>query len=387
MTGLGKLRRNSLVVLLVLLVGLSLLNTFQLTSITGKLAGKMAEAKELARPAKIEITQLVSGPCGASGCYDIGLSLDSLKQQNVEVTKEQTIGFESAEGKAAAEASGVQRLPALIVSVEPKKAEQMKGYWKRVNAIEAGNGKAVIQAPVPPYYDVGQGKVAGLVKLIALTDDACTQCIKLDGVITALEGAGIKIVDKQAQAYDSAEGKAAIAKFGVTRVPAIVVSNDITVYEGMAQQLQALNSVEKDGYYVVHSLTPPYRDVASNQVKGLVQVVYLTDNSCKECFDVKINKQILQRFGLAIESEKTLDIASKEGKELLNRFNITKVPAFLASGEAKEYAAFNSVWKQVGTIEGEGWYVFRKPELFGAYKDLEKGVVVAPQPQNQGQAD
>jgi len=37
------------------------------------------------------------------------------------------------------------------------------------------------------------------------------------------------------------------------------------------------------------------------------------------------------------------------------------------------------VWKQVGTVEGSGWYVFRKPEVFGAYKDLEKKLVVTPQ--------
>ncbi len=382
MTGLGKLRRNALTVLFVLLVGLSLLNTLQLMNITGTLTGKIAETKELARPAQLEVVRLVSAACGTD-CYDIGLSFDALKQQNVEITKEQTLDFESAEGKALAQANNVQRLPALVVTVEPKKAEQMKSYWKRVNAVEPGEGKAVILAPTPPYYDVDQGKVTGLVKLIALTDAACSQCIQLDGVITALEGAGIKLVDKQTHAYDSPEGKALIGKYGATRAPALVVSNDITVYEGMDAQLQAMGSVEKEGYYVVHSLFPPYRDLASNQVKGLVEVIYLTDESCKECFDVTVNKQILQRFGLAMESEKTLDVSSAEGKQLVNRYSLTKVPAFLMSGEAKEYASLNSVWKQVGTVEGSGWYVFRKPELFGTYQDLEKGEVVVPQPGGQ----
>lgn len=379
MTNAGKLKRNALTVLFVLLVGISLLNTLQLMNITGKLTEKVVEAKELARPAKIEVTLLVSGACSASDCYDIGLSLDALKQQNVEVTKEQTLALESAEGKALAEASGVQRLPALVVSVEPKKAEQLKNYWKRVNAVEPAEGKAVVQPPVPPYFDLAQGKVAGLVKLVSLTDDACTQCLKLDDVAAILEGAGIKIVDKQVQAYDSPEGKASIEGFGVTRIPALLLSKDAMVYEGMAEQLKALNSVEKNGYYAVHSTIPPYREVASNQVKGLVEVIYLTDESCKECFDVQVNKQVLQRFGLVFASEKTVDIASKEGKELVNRYNLTKVPAFLMSGEAKEYASLNSVWKQVGTVEGSGWYVFRKPEVFGAYKDLEKKLVVTPQ--------
>ncbi len=349
MTGLGKIRRNTLTVLLVLLVGLSLLNTLQLTNLAGKFTGKIAEARELARPAKLEVVRLLSAACRAD-CYDLGLSLDALKQQNVEVTKEQTLEFDSAEGKALAGANGIQRLPALIVTVEPKKAEQMKGYWKRVNALEPGEGKAVILAPAPPYYDIGQGKVLGWVKLIALTDAACTQCIQLDGVITTLEGAGIKMVDKQVQAYDSAEGKATIEKFGVARAPALLLSNDVLVYEGMGKQLQALNLAEKNGYYAVHSIVPPYRDLASSQVKGLVEAIYLADESCKECFDVRVNKQILQRFGLAFASEKTVDTASKEGKELVNRFNIAKVPTFLVSGEAKEYASFNSVWKPVGTV-------------------------------------
>ncbi|MDO8618388.1 MAG: hypothetical protein Q7R49_00420, partial [Candidatus Daviesbacteria bacterium] len=77
-------------------------------------------------------------------------------------------------------------------------------------------------------------------------------------------------------------------------------------------------------------------------------------------------------------SQRSVDISSVEGKSLLARYGITKVPTILISPEADQYANLKNVWKNVGTVETDGWYVFREmQQLRGAvYKDLTTNQIV-----------
>ena len=77
MRSLQVLKQNAITVLIVVLVGLSLANAFLLMNASGQLTQKMADAKDQARPAQLEVVRLVSAACGAD-CYDIGLSPEAL---------------------------------------------------------------------------------------------------------------------------------------------------------------------------------------------------------------------------------------------------------------------------------------------------------------------
>ena len=83
-----------------------------------------------------------------------------------------------------------------------------------------------------------------------------------------------------------------------------------------------------------------------------------------------MNKQILNGFGISINNEKTYDINSNEGKSLISKYNIKKVPIIILSPEAKNYDAFVNAWKQVGSAEDDGWYVMRKPEVIGEIREI-----------------
>ena len=63
-------------------------------------------------------------------------------------------------------------------------------------------------------------------------------------------------------------------------------------------------------------------------------------------------------------------------KYILKKYNITKVPVILISPDAGVYSGFVSAWPQVGDVSGDGWYIMRKPEALGTYKDLLTGQVV-----------
>jgi len=135
----------------------------------------------------------------------------------------------------------------------------------------------------------------------------------------------------------------------------------------------------KQGFYALHSTIPPYRDLSTNKITGLVNLILLKDSSCLDCYDVNINKQVLKRFGMAVVDEKEHDVNSAEGKQLVSKYNIDKAPIIILSPEAGDYDTFVSAWKQVGTKEKDSWFVMRKPEVIGSSKNLITGEIIKTQ--------
>ena len=120
-------------------------------------------------------------------------------------------------------------------------------------------------------------------------------------------------------------------------------------------------------------------DITEKKVKGLVTLTLLDDKSCIECYNVSLHKLVLDRFNMYIEDERMVDITDSEGKYLINKYSITQVPTIILSGEVSEYTALTNIWDQVGTVEEDGSYVFRKLEVMGTYKDLTADKVVVIQ--------
>ena len=77
-----------------------------------------------------------------------------------------------------------------------------------------------------------------------------------------------------------------------------------------------------------------------------------------------------------MNSEKTVDIASDEGKALIKKYSIKSVPTIILSKDADAYPALKQIWQQVGSVEEDGNYVFREVTQMGSYKDLTTGDVV-----------
>ena len=104
----------------------------------------------------------------------------------------------------------------------------------------------------------------------------------------------------------------------------------------------------------------PYYDIKTQQKKGFIDVVLLKDKSCSDCFDVTRYLSTLKRFGMAIATSSIYDISSPEGKSYVEKYNIKKVPTMLMSASADDYSGFKKLWKSVGTVESDGWFIFRK---------------------------
>ena len=228
----------------------------------------------------------------------------------------------------------------------------------------------VVSAPAESVVDTP-------VTLTVLSDSSCSDCFDMQSFVDSMKQAGVVVSKEDVVDYESEQGALLASAYEIKRVPALIISKDIENYSSIIQALNQMGTNEKDDSYVFQTLQPPYKDTETNKIRGLVDLVNLVDGSCDSCYNVSSHKDILQQgYGVVINSEVTYDISSAKGKQLLTKYNITSVPTILISPESEVYQNLNSIWGQVGTVEDDGWYVFRDETSminFGGYKNLETG--------------
>ncbi|MBI2128887.1 hypothetical protein HYU07_01475 [Candidatus Woesearchaeota archaeon] len=215
---------------------------------------------------------------------------------------------------------------------------------------------------------------------IYLKASSCDSCSDLTGLVPALKNLGIFFESEKTIDASSAEGKQLIEKYKILKLPALVFSKEASQYKEITGVWSDIGSVEKDGSYVLRLINPPYFDVAKSKAEGFVELTYLTDSSCKTCYNVTIHKLILsnpQNFGMAISAERYADISSETGKELIRKYNITFVPTVILSKDAGLYPSLAVVWPQVGSVEGDGSYIFRDLSVLKVvYKNIANNTII-----------
>lgn len=341
---------------------------------------KIAEAKEIARPANVTLTKIAVENC--ADCFNIDDAITTFKKQNVSVGEEKTFISTSAEAKSLIAELGIKRLPAYLVKGEITKSS-LEGFVKGNGEIK--NNTFIFTDITPLFIDPETNKEMGKVSITYITDPSCTVCINPKLTIDAYKKVGVKVTEEKEVPWSSAEGQRLIGQYKIEKLPTFILSSDVSYYPSIADRWQNIGTVESDGAYVARQLFLPYRDVVKGQIIGLVDTIYLTDSSCADCYKPQeVHKNILtQGFGVGIRSEQTVDINSSYGKSLAEKYKIVQIPTLLISPEVKEYTSIQQVWPQVGTTESDGWYVFRQVARLGTiiYKDLTSNQVIRPQQQ------
>ncbi len=360
-----------LCVVLGLIVIFSIYQAFSVNSI---MKDKAAKAAELAKPAKIELLIIKNSKC--TDCFDVSKIVSYIKTAKVEVASEKNAEFDSNEGRQAIAKYKLGIVPTVVVTGEIDKAG-IEGFEKKNNAL------VFTQVPAP-YVNATSGEIKGRISLTTINDPTCTKCDDINGLINQMKSSGIKIVEQKNISSSSDEGKLLISKYNLGFVPTIVLSKGAESYDIIKQAWKQLGTREADGSYVLRTVYPPYINLTTGKLNGLVDVIYLTDKSCTECYDVSVHKQILaspQTFAIKLDKETTIDINDSAGKELAAKYNITKVPTVILSSEASVYPASQAL-KQFFSIEKDGSYIFRQPAAVGAYKDLTTNQIIKGQQQN-----
>ncbi|KKQ78467.1 MAG: hypothetical protein UT01_C0069G0005 [Candidatus Daviesbacteria bacterium GW2011_GWA1_38_7] len=314
-------------IILIVTLAATVIGALVSTKILVAVNKNISAAKEAARPANVRIIKITTPNC--QDCFNVDTAVNDFKKQNVKVEEEKTLTFDSPEASASIKEFAIKRVPAYIVSGEVSK-NNLEGFVKN----------------------------------------------KID----SFKKAGVKITDTNEVVWNSFKGQKLINQYKITKVPTFILSSDIDFYDNVKSSWTNLGTVEQDKTYVARNLFLPYRDLEKNQILGLVDLIYLTDSSCSECYKADaVQKPILkQGYGVGIRSERTVDVSSGEGQGLISKYKITKVPTILTSPESDQYTNLKNVWKNVGTVELDGWYVFREmQQLRGViYKDLTTSQIV-----------
>ncbi|MEK6873007.1 MAG: hypothetical protein AABW90_03265 [Nanoarchaeota archaeon] len=353
-------------------IALAILNNFIIYEGGIKVGEAREIMKEKLKPAELQLVKITVENCGF--CFDIEKATEELKAQNVIITNEKTITSSSVEGKEFITKYGIKKLPTILVNGELNKSEQLASYFKQKGEIKEDT--FIYTSLAPPYFDIQSNRINGLVSITNVVDSSCEKCLDLTAISSSLKEQGVFVQNEKSVEYNSKEGQDLINQFEIKQVPVVLISKEIDYYSDVKDVLIQSGAKEKNGFYAVHSTLPPYRDLSQNKIVGLVDVVYLTNNACSVCYDVSVNRNVLIRRGLTLKTENTYDINSPEGKQLIQKYNINKVPIIILSLDAKYYSSFEQIWDSVGTVEADGWFVMRKPEVIGTYWDLETNRVV-----------
>lgn len=223
------------------------------------------------------------------------------------------------------------------------------------------------------------------IELTLITPTACDACVDGNILIDTIQKQNVRVLSSETFAADSDEGSTLIETYGITRVPSVLVRGEFEK-ENVRDVFASMNGEKnEDGTLILQITQPVYVDLTTNKVVGLVEVTYLTDARCIDCYDPTLHEAILEKnFGVRFQGERSVDVTSAEGRALQSQYAITQIPTVLLSSSASAYDRLTAAWQQVGSVEEDGTYLFRKNEALGpvVYKDLETGETIRPESDN-----
>jgi len=377
-----KKKSNLIFVLTIVLGLLMVINLFYTYTINKEIKLKTAELKEEAKPADLQLISIIDPSC--KDCFDLSPVIETIKGYNINISKEYLLNLDDDRAKKIIEDYGIEKIPTILLSGEINKSKPLFAKWNELGIVK--NNAMILTNINPPYTDAKTSKIIGHVTVTQLIESSCKKCTDLEPIIEQIKLIGVSIANSKKVETKSDEGKKLIAKYEIKKIPSLIFSGDLSVYDQIVQSWTKIGVVAPDGSYILKEINPPYLNLSDNKLKGIVDLTNIVDKSCDKCYNTSQHQAILKRYGMAIENIKNLDISTKEGKDLINKYNITLVPTIILSKDAKEYASFISVWRQVGTVENDGTYIFRNLKAMGApYKDLSTGTVLGVSTKNSSE--
>lgn len=304
-------------------------------------------------------------------CINATLAAKIIKEAPIfKIISEEFIEYESDEGKALIAKYDIKRLPAFILRGDNTQFD-LPNFDKKQDAL-------VFAETPAPYFDIESGEVKGVVDINIIVDPDCSDCFDISMLAKNLKAYGIVFGEEKTLPFDSKEGKELILKYNIKSIPTVIFSDDALEYEQISSVWDEVGTTEDDGMLVLRKVNPPYLDIESGDVKGIVDLTFLTDKSCDECFDPQMLKDMFeQQIAMKFRSVESFDVSSDEGKKLIGDYGITKVPTIIMSEGAGEYPGITGVWSQIGIVQ-DGKYVLTKLDMTQGivYKDLESGKIV-----------
>lgn len=307
-------------------------------------------------------------------CINVSKVIGIIKgAPTLDVVSDKTVAYDSEEGKELIAEYDLKRLPAFVMKIASD-----TNFEGDLPPFEKRNGDLVFDETPPPYYAVKDGQVKGIVKVTKIVNPDCEECFDLDLLMNNLRTFGVYIDEEETIAYDTADGQELVEKYGIDKVPTLLFSGDAAEYEQIAQVWKTIGTVEDDGTMVLRQVNPPYYSIEDSAVKGIVDITFVVDDSCEECYDLtQLQDMFTKQLAMQFNIEKTVDVSTAEGMDLVDEYNITKVPTLILSEGASEYPGLVTAWSQIGDVV-DGRYVLTKIDAVpnAVYKNLETDEII-----------
>ncbi len=217
--------------------------------------------------------------------------------------------------------------------------------------------------------------------LTTIAPENCPECFTTAPLIDALKKQNVSIGSERFLNASDTEAQALIAQFKIEKLPTLIMKGAFEKQEDLQKQLETIGTVADDTF-VWTSVQPPYKEIATGNIRGKFSATYITDTTCKTCYDVMRHEQAMANLGLKAADDAVVDIRGAEGKKLQKQYALTAVPTIILTGDLEGYDSLKAVWQSVGTIEKDGAYVFRENGIvvsqMGAYRNLKTGKIVTP---------
>lgn len=89
-----------------------------------------------------------------------------------------------------------------------------------------------------------------------------------------------------------------------------------------------------------------------------INITVIKSKSCQECFDASPFVEAIKKQKVKVVSEKEIDFSSEEGKELVKKYSITKIPAVIISGEIERDRVLKDYLGKAGEIK-DGIFILK----------------------------
>ncbi len=326
--------------ILVLAISLLTLTSFAVT------ATKYVGYLQTEAPAKISVTILTTD---CEICENINIIRSKLNKDSIKITSEIGISFDSVEGKVLTTEYGIERFPAIIIKGDTEKIS-LSDFSKNKEAL-------IYESKIVPYIDV-LGEMKGKVTITQITADDCEKCAEIGVIVDALQGNGMYL--EELIVIDYTEASELISLYEIENVPVLLIEG-LSEYTDLYQAILS-TSTEINGK-IVYQEQVPYLQLSNKEVRGLINLTYVDDPTCENCYDPILHKGALQQLGLYIDVETTVYTNESLGLELITKYNITKVPTVIINGDFDAYIGFSEFWINFGTIESDSSHIFREMKV------------------------
>jgi len=318
-------------------------------------------------------------------CEDCNYANASIQQvisflsnsSNISLSEVKIFDYPSDDAELLIEKYNITELPCLVVVGNQGADQRLASIWVQNVGTNELDGTLVSRNVYPPYYNLSEQKAYGLIKAVVIHASNCDSCIDADEYLTSLEdiSVGFVFVNKTVLYENDSLAQTYIEAYNITKLPVLILDDGFLAYP-IASNILALGNIEQDGWFVLRDIRPPYEEIPSRQIRGLVDAIYLSNGSCADCFNPSdLGHYLAESAAVVLNNETSYDVSSTEGQALVEKYNLSHVPAVLFSPEMSIYQSFAFAWTNTNnTIESDGWFVFRNYDLINqTYQNITSG--------------